>query len=255
MNGICRYMYTVGGVRVGDGAGGFVGGAGDAWANGKSFGKGLLAGLYSGVVGSAIGGFVGGVTSGLSSVRHGGNFWNGDGYTMDMLATATSGDVTVGDGMEYSNEYARNFSEKYFKGQISKIRELHADGTMPNGYTLKNNHVYNSAGKCVSGSAVNSGGKANVYLYKTAFVSEKELYLCMGHEYLHANFYALGNFYSREEHHAQIYLWESRQCRAFDYFPKWLRQHNAFGENDLWFNHYRYELYNSMLKFPIINNL
>ena len=58
-----------------------------------------------------------------------------------------------------------------------------------------------------------------MYLYRAAFTAKEELFLTMGHEYLHAGFNALGYsgslWYNR--HHVGIYKWEYRQAVAWNY--------------------------------------
>lgn len=49
---------------------------------------------------------------------------------------------------------------------------------------------------------------SNIYLSKAAFVSKEQLYLTMGHEYMHAGF---GYSYSKmttDQEHAAIYKWQ-----------------------------------------------
>jgi hypothetical protein len=62
-------------------AAGFVGGAGNAWANGASFGEGLEAGLIGGDRRALIGGGIGAIKGGISAYKHGGNLLTGEGAT------------------------------------------------------------------------------------------------------------------------------------------------------------------------------
>ncbi|MBD8348453.1 RHS repeat-associated core domain-containing protein [Dysgonomonas sp. HGC4] len=56
-------------------------GAGNAWASGASFNEGLSSGLRGGLLGAGTGTIIGGVAGGINSVRNGGNFLTGKGYT------------------------------------------------------------------------------------------------------------------------------------------------------------------------------
>ena len=147
--------------------------------------------------------------------------------------------------MEYSNEYAQDFSNKNF-GKVRGVRNLYADGRVPNGYTKVGDLVYNSNGKICMGSCQYLGKRqSDVYLYKSAFVNGKELYLTMGHEYMHANFNYLGLRNSNSQH-ASIFMWEYQQCHSWNYYPVWLSSHNPFSPsvirnyrgNDFWFDYF-----------------
>ncbi|MDR1679190.1 MAG: hypothetical protein LBR81_05360 [Prevotellaceae bacterium] len=168
----------------------FIGGAGNAWITGASFEEGLKQGLISGGTGALVGGLVGGLAGGIDAYRHDGNFWTGKGATYDQLATtpSTSNQVQVGEGMEYTNEYARAFSDEKFGKNIRGLDNLYADGRIPNhlGYTRNGDLVFNAKNQLVRGTAVpNRAGGSDVYLYKMAFISKGQLYRTMGHEYIH----------------------------------------------------------------------
>ena len=49
-----------------------------------------------------------------------------------------------------------------------------------------------------------------MYLAKAAFASAQQLYLTMGHEFLHAGFNQLGMMTASKQH-AAIYKWEAQQ--------------------------------------------
>ena len=57
----------------------------------------------------------------------------------------------------------------------------------------------------------------DVYLFKMAFISKEELYLTMGHEYLHAGFNALGYNGKHLLQHIGIFKWEYAQAQAWNY--------------------------------------
>lgn len=61
-----------------------------------------------------------------------------------------------------------------------------------------------------------TGKGSNVYMAKAAFSSAKQLYLTMGHEYLHVGFYYMG-FENYNKQHASIYGWEREQSRLWNF--------------------------------------
>lgn len=198
-------------------AGGFINGASNAWVDGASFSNGLLQGLANGGIGAVAGGVVGGISSGIEAHSHGGNFWSGRGATYDMLSTTTSTTVEIGEGMEYSNEYAQDFSDKNF-GKVRGVRNLYADGRVPSGYRKNGDLVYNSNGNEVNGICIYNGIKQgnDVYLFKSAFVCKEQLYISMGHEYMHASYNSLGLMNYSKQHQA-IYYWEKTQGQLLNY--------------------------------------
>jgi hypothetical protein len=177
------FIAGAGAGALGGAAGGFVGGSGNAWLEGVSFGQGLVAGSKGAVLGAITGGAIGGISGGLYATRQGGNFWNGDGATFDLLATGYQGD---GNPVEYSNESVRSFSKEYF-GDVKGLKEVYADGTVQKGYTAKDGIIYNKAGNAIDATTVYyaKGKYSKVFFSKTAFVSKEYLYLSMGHEYMH----------------------------------------------------------------------
>lgn len=196
---------------------GFVGCAGNAWLAGAGFGKGLKAGLIGGGFGAALGGVVGGISGGITAAKHGGDFWSGKGATFDDLAAPISGDeIEIGDGMEYSNEYAQTFSDSNFGENPKGVNKLYADGTLPPNHSRQGDVVLSAAGRQVRGTTMYLGlGKgSNVYLYKAAFISKEQLYFTMGHEYLHAGYFSVGLLNPKRQH-TSIYLWEARQAKLW----------------------------------------
>ena len=204
-------------------SGGFISGAGNAWLGGASFGDGLGAGIQTGLVGGFSGGVIGGISGGITAYRHNGQFWSGKGATFDALATSVSGDIiNIGEGMDYSNDYARQFSDDYFGKNIGGLNELRADGSIPSGYSTRGDVVLNRAGQQVKGSTVylGTGKGSNVFLYKAAFTSNEQLYFTMGHEYLHVAFNYAGVGHTKalnRAKHASIYKWEAYQAKAWGF--------------------------------------
>jgi len=213
-------------------ASGFVGGAGNAWSSGSSFGIGLKSGAKAGAFGALLGGVFGGLSGGSQALKHGGNFWSGKGATFD--AAGLINDVTqVGNELEFNNNYAKNFSDEYFGKDIKGLNELYADGSLPKGYTTKGDIVLTSAGNPTRGSTVylGTGKGSKVYLYRAAFASKEQLYMTMGHEYLHVGFNINRNIYSssaRQE--SAIAQWQLDQANFWKFDVSYYRAvHQKFG--------------------------
>ncbi|MFA7051284.1 MAG: hypothetical protein WC189_04270, partial [Bacilli bacterium] len=139
--------------------------------------------------------------------------------TFDALAAPVPGDkIEIGEGMDYTNEYAQTFSDDNFGKNVAGVNDLYADGTLPPGYTTKGDVVLNTAGKSVRGSTMylGTGKGSNVYLYKAAFASKEQLYFTMGHEYLHAGYFSTGLMNTKSQH-ASIYKWEAQQAKLWGF--------------------------------------
>ena len=220
---------------AGGGASGFVLGTINSWTQGDSFGEGLINGFKSSFAGALTGGLLGGLSAGVSSINNGGDFWTGEGVTFECFGGQSGYRVTVGDNMEYTNEYAKQFSDKNYGSDIKGLAQLHADGSIPNTgeYYRKGDMVYkivDGRGYPTRGSCYYNGtGKGyDVYLYKGAFTSKEQLYLTMGHEYLHAGFNAMPvkirfDFIEHYQH-AQIYDWALKQSKVWDFNVKYYEQ-------------------------------
>ena len=198
----------------------FVSGTGFSLLNGDTFPQALWNGLISSGIGFAAGGIMGGLSSGIYSRLHGGGFWTGKGAIEEFSGGLFADPyLEVGQDMEYSNEYARAFSDQYF-GHQRNVNKLYADGTFPDGigYQKSGDIVLNKKGEMIFGLTYKNGlfKKADVFLFKAAFSSKEQLYLTMGHEYLHAAFYGapfFGNSVA-DERHAAIYYWCYQQAKA-----------------------------------------
>lgn len=215
--------------------GGFVGSAGNAWLNGASFGDGLVTGLKGGAISGISGGLTNGVISGIRASNHGGSFFSGEGATFDYIAPISSSSdeqVVVGKEMEYSNEYARGFSDRNF-GEIKGLNKLIADGSVPdNSYLIKGDRIY-KCGYEVKGSTKLVGiNKWDVYLYKVAFTSKQQLYLTMGHEYMHIAHGLAGITRAPFRAHYGIKRWEYLQAKQWNFEP--MRFYNE------WMEYYKY---------------
>ena len=199
--------------------GGLIGGSLNAWADGATFMQGLKAGLKSGGIGAASSALIGGVVGGVQAYKNSGDFWTGKGTALADYSSikSTTNKIEVGEGMEYSNKYANEFSDKSFGKNIKGVKSLIADGRMPNNCIKDGDYVKVGNGYA-NGITVSRGiGKgSDVYLFKSAFISREQLYMTMGHEYLHARFYNLGLINGREQH-SVIYNWEYQQAKAWNY--------------------------------------
>ncbi len=234
---------------VGGAAGSFVGGTGNAWLGGASFGQGLGAGFRGAGLGALTGGAIGGISGGLYATKHGGNFWNGDGATFDLLATGHQGD---GNPVEYSNGSVRSFSKEHF-GDVQGLKEVYADGTVAKGYTAKDGIIYNKAGNAVDATTAYyaKGNYSKVFFSKTSFVSKEYLYLTMGHEYMHVAYNYAGYSHKglNKTKHAAIFKWQADQAKLWGHssYSKWNLRFNLLnkaGHNDA-----RYDF----LNFPLLN--
>jgi RHS repeat-associated protein len=174
-------------------AGGFTSGSLHSAFSGGDFGDILAGGLNSGAVGGLSGAAVGGVLGGIRASKHNGNFWTGDGSSFDYIAPiqqSQDNSITVGEGMEYSDTYGKNFSDLNF-GKVKGVDCLKCDGTFPPGepYELHGDRVFNTrSNRYILGTTVQTSTGHEVYIYKEAFTSPQQLYLTMQHEYIHVGY-------------------------------------------------------------------
>ena len=120
-------------------AAGFISGSGFSMLNGYPLSQSLLNGVKGAGIGFLVGGALGGLAQGISDLRHGGNFWTGKGTIEEFSGGVLPEDLKVklGEGMEYSNEYAHSFSNRHFSKWEKFVRQLYADGTIPGGMVMK----------------------------------------------------------------------------------------------------------------------
>ena len=172
-------------------AGGFVGGSVNAWVNGNSFINGLKQGLTGGSFGAITGGLIGGISGGISAIKHGGDFWSGKGSIFESPAASGLKPeyVKVGEGMEYSTDYAQQIADETY-GKLDYVNRI-VTNEIPNptgsDYSMTNGCIIDKNGRMLDGLTEYLGrGKSNVYLSKSAFVSTRHLKITIGHEYIHA---------------------------------------------------------------------
>lgn len=222
----------LGGAATGAAAGGASGlilGSGNSWMSGNSFLTGLKDGLKSSFLGSIAGGLSGGLSAGMSSANNGGNFWTGEGATFECFGFSGP-KIEVGDGMEYSTSYAKQFSADNFGTEIQGLNNIYADGTLPTHeyykkgdvvYKKINGKAYATLGSC---KYLGTGKGSDVYLFKSAFTSKEQLYLTMGHEYMHAGFNTMVTFSGKKSSyykHAAIYQWQKTQAEIWNFNVKY----------------------------------
>jgi hypothetical protein len=189
---------------------------------GNSFGQSMLSGLKTGGISALSAGVMGGIQGGIEAKVHGGDFWTGAGITSDAVAVtpSTSSSIEVGDGLKYSTEDAKQFSNQNFFFFFLSLGNFYADGSVARGRYAVGDHVYrNSDNTEIWGSAVYRGfGKTDVYLYKGAFTSHERLWLTMGHEYLHAGYNTISGFEDKKDlHHAAITKWQYDVARLWNF--------------------------------------
>ena len=189
-------------------------------ANGKSVKKSIWDGLLTGLYGGIITGINQGIEGASIARRQHANIWSGKGFTFDSEYIGPIPEyIIVGEGMEYSTEYAKRFSNLNFDTDMIGNYELHADGTVPKEYTKSGDIVRSPEKKIVLATTVYNTllKKSDVFLYKLAFTSPEQLYLTMGHEYHHVFYNSLDLVSSLKEKHSQIYIWEYRQSQRWKF--------------------------------------
>ena len=193
---------------AGGATGGFIGGAGGAL---MEEGNIAVAGLKGAIGGGLTGGLIGGIGGGIFAVRNGGDFWDGIGAEFKQLApTHTSNSVQIGEGLEYTNECGRSYAKTLTKRPRNTI--VYADGSTCSDCTVVGDLMYDSNGNMLRAVTEyrGPGVKMPIYLSKLAFESKEQLYLTLGHEYIHVAFAQAGNL-NANQHHASIYRWQAKQ--------------------------------------------
>lgn len=200
---------------------GFISGTGLSMLGGDSLQQALWNGVKGAGIGFLVGGAIGGLSQGLSDLRHGGNFWTGEGAIEEFSGGVLPENLKVklGDGMEYSNEYARKFADKNIGPKWSYgVDELNAEMKIPagRGYEIRGDYVVKGDdivhGLCIKGSF---GKGSSVYLYKSAFTSKEMLYLSIGHEYFHSYLSSIG-VKGGDDNHTIIYHWQATQANVWE---------------------------------------
>lgn len=102
----------------------------------------------------------------MSSANNGGNFWTGEGATFECFGFSGH-KIEVGDGMEYSTSYAKQFSADNFGTEIQGVNNIYADGTLPTQeYYKKGDVVY----KKINEKHMQHWGLANIWAQEKALM-------------------------------------------------------------------------------------
>ncbi|WP_026714017.1 hypothetical protein [Flavobacterium daejeonense] len=228
--------------------GGFTTGFGNSLVDGKNIGDSFKYGIQGGALGAITGGIVGGAVGGIQALKEGTNFWTGEG-TSEYSNTLSLNDSR--EGLSYSNESARNFSNSHEElNRLSQnVDGLHADGSYPKGYSSINGQISGPNGY-VHGVTAKTGvfkKTIDVYLSKSAFVSRPQLYMTMHHEYMHAYFF-VNNISVINGGHDIIHNWHYAQA------TKWGIPVNV---RTTYFSKAYYGLFDTYSKygFKVINNI
>ena len=171
------------------------------------------------LVGGLIGGVSSGIQGGISAKQNGGNFWTGEGATFDFVISSNAIEGNQkGTEVEFSTKSANQFKDKYFnnvKGVDKLIAENKLDPRLvQKGYKIDGYKIYHGIDE-VGGTTIYNGiGKgADVFLFKDAFKSEINLFMTMGHKFVHAA--TFGSKLSTN-HEATAYEWNLKQLEEWE---------------------------------------
>ncbi len=184
-------------------ASGAIVGAGNTWTSGSSFTQGLGAGLKGGIMGAATGAIIGGTVSGINSVRHGGNFFTGKGYTRisEVISTNVGGDKELNE--EWLNGFKDELDWSPSKYGISKM-EVGVDlgsisdetnfFTGPDGIIRKLNPKNGTTSTIGGITTQRSNGifRFNTEIHLSVHQAKDGLRFTLNHELIHAYHYSLG---------------------------------------------------------------
>ncbi|MDR2008995.1 MAG: RHS repeat-associated core domain-containing protein, partial [Bacteroidales bacterium] len=159
-------------------AGGFIGGAGNAWLGGANLEQGLLSGVISASIGGLMGGVMGGINGGVKYQKQMHSFIKGN----SLL------------GIEDSSSPVLAKDENLFKAQkawypdapMENIKHFTVDNVPENIISNMEKKGGYAATRAISRGGILTG-ESNVYFHKDAFTSAKKLFFAMGHEFVHVN--------------------------------------------------------------------
>ena len=196
-------------------AGGFSGFFNSA-LSGYNTDEALRFGLVSAGIGALTGSLISGIGGGVRSRMHNGSFWNGVGETFDYVYDPTTYNGN-NDPVEYSQDAVQAFSDKNFGKQPEWIR-LIADGSVPGDYSIgADGRVYNTSGQAVYGACRRlTPTSFGTYVFQSACSSKYQLYLTLGHEYMHAYFLNAG-ILGDDKHHEIIHDWQYKQSLEWNF--------------------------------------
>ena len=176
------------------------------------------------LVGGLIGGVSSGIQGGISAKQNGGNFWTGKGATFDFVnsSNAIEGNQK-GTEVEFSTKSANQFKDKYFN-KVKGVDKLVAENKLDprlilKKYTIYGDKVFHGSNEIGRVTIYNGIGKgSDVFLFKEAFKSEINLFMTMGHEFVHVATFG-SKLYTNHEKTA--YDWNIQQL------TKWGMQNNS----------------------------
>ncbi|MDJ1470360.1 DUF6443 domain-containing protein [Xanthocytophaga flava] len=191
-SGVASYFAPIGflpGFAYGAGTGAVLGGA-SAALDGTNIGRGAL-------IGGITGGIMGGIRGGIEAVKLGGDFMTGQrpihDFTAEEIESLSLSGTGVGDKpVKYDEASLKAFAKKQFENGRGSLTMKY----MPAKYKM---HPDNDGSwlnpdkpdKKILGATMARVWKhgqigGNIYISKAAFVSEKQLFITVGHEYTHA---------------------------------------------------------------------
>jgi len=166
-------------------AGGFIGGAGNAWVNGAGFGDGLMAGFVGGLTGGITGGILGGIGGGISYSKEEAAF---------RVAEKNMG-LKPGAPIQANDDNLNRFTDYWYKSQYPDAFKTvdvwthdHPTQEALDAFATKTDAAgYTSAAKGANG---NYTGRSSVFFSDKAFLSSRQLYYTIGHELTHVGQFA-----------------------------------------------------------------
>ncbi len=202
-------------------AGGFVTGVGNSWLGGNNFRQGLWDGVKEGVMGALIGGVTGGIIGQLQHMNETYLFRKG---------CETLG-VGEGDPVPATDRFLLDAQKAWHpNAPMDKVGDFTTEN-IPSGINMIDKNGNLAYGRTVP-TSLNSKftGISDVYFSKIAFSSAKQLFVTMGHEFVHVNQFAVlagqssslmknAGFMEFIEHQAYQYdhIFLDRIMNSFDY--------------------------------------
>ena len=175
----------------------------------------LAFGLYAGFTSAATGFILGGLTGGIDAMKHGGNFFTGEGTMSDYFVDKN---ICIDDNPAV-REHAYDHAAQEFPKYTTWVRNLDLDN-LPTGYKYDSyGRVLNRDNKVVLGASKYNGifkKTSDVYIFPGSYSDFDKLSLVMGHEFGHAMFDYYG-LYAYNAQHGAIFAWEYNKAKALNY--------------------------------------
>jgi RHS repeat-associated protein len=162
-------------------AGGFIGGAGNAWVQGASFGGGLKAGLIGGGMGAVTGGVIGGIQGAIQSHQQVQSFRKG----------ASALGVDEGGSVPATDDFLNQAQKAWYPDAPMEYVDNFTVENVPKGVFDKHPDAYGlTRAKYYANSKILTGRSDVFFNQDLAFSSAKQLFLTMGHEFIHVSQFA-----------------------------------------------------------------